>query len=259
MTSTEIVAALAKRHPAPVWAFIEQVRSGTGWAKEPRTADALAMSCWPSRGLELHGFEVKVNRGDWTRELKDPAKAEEIMGFCDRWWIVTPAAGVVNEGEIPSTWGHMVVNGPAPRGVTVKIAAPKLKAKPIDRLFLAAILRKVNECSIPVDRIKDQLEAARKESEQRGAASAKYEIEQLRLLETHVVAFETASGVGIRHAYQHGRIGEAVRRVLETGPMHVRKEMELHRSWLKGRLAEAEAYLQDTDADGTDTSGGKGT
>lgn len=244
LTAQDIVAALAKRHPAPTWAFLEQVRNSTGWAKVPRTADAIAMSCWPSRGLELHGFEVKVSRTDWKRELADPLKAEEIMAFCDRWWIVTPAKGVVQDGEIPTTWGHMVVDG---RGATVKVAAPKLEAQPIDRLFLAAILRKVNEVSVPINSIEARIETARKESEQRGSASAKYELDDLRILAKHVADFEKASGVSIKYAWgNHGLIGEAVRQVIQKGPLAIRKEMEQHRSWLAGQLRVADDYLEKT-------------
>jgi hypothetical protein len=45
------------------------------------------MSLWPSRGIELHGIEIKVSRNDWLKELGDPAKADEIARFCDRWWV----------------------------------------------------------------------------------------------------------------------------------------------------------------------------
>ncbi len=244
MTAQDIVAALAKRHPAPTWAFLEQVRNSTGWAKVPRTADAIAMSCWPSRGLELHGFEVKVSRTDWKRELADPEKAEEIMAFCDRWWIVTPAKGIVQDGEIPTTWGHMVVDG---RGATVKIAAPKLEAQPIDRLFLAAILRRVNECSIPVDRIEDKIKAARSEGKDEASHGLRYSASEHASLIERVRKFEKASGLSIEHGWEKPEtIGAAVRQVLEKGPLEIRKEMEQHRAWLAAQLKEADAYLSET-------------
>ena len=47
------------------------------------SGDAVIMSLWPSRGLELHGVEIKVSRADWKREAADPAKAEAIAAYCD--------------------------------------------------------------------------------------------------------------------------------------------------------------------------------
>src|SRR4051812_18306594 len=77
ITARDLVAALERRVPRPEYVLLEQVRGATGITEgADRSADAIAMSVWPSRGLELHGFEVKVSRGDWLRELREPAKAE---------------------------------------------------------------------------------------------------------------------------------------------------------------------------------------
>src|SRR5580704_8704369 len=88
LLSRRIVEALRKKYCPPAGAFIEQVPDGTGGYKR-RTADGLGMLVWPSRGLELHGFEIKVARGDWLKELKDPTKAEAFSLHCDRWYVVT--------------------------------------------------------------------------------------------------------------------------------------------------------------------------
>lgn len=241
MTAREIIAALAKRHPAPAWAFLEQVRNGTGWAKEPRTADALAMSCWPSRGLELHGFEVKVSRGDWIRELAAPAKAEEILAYCDRWWLVTPTKGVLKEGELPPTWGHMVVDG---RGTTVKTPAPPWRPQPLDRVFLAAILRKVHESHVPLADLAEKLRAEFERGKDDGKGSIEVEAGALARLREKVDVFEKASGVAIERAWEGSeRIGLAVRQVLAKGPLAVLKEMETHREWLARQLSDVDRYL----------------
>jgi len=82
VTEADVLDALRYRHRPPAWAFLEKVRNGTGYQRDARTADAIAMSVWPSRGLTLHGFEVKVVRGDWLRELRDPEKADEFFKYC---------------------------------------------------------------------------------------------------------------------------------------------------------------------------------
>lgn len=79
VTAGDVMVALAHRYPAPGYALLPQVANGTGYAAS-RHCDAIALSLWPSRGIRLHGFEIKVARSDWLRELKDPAKAEAIDG-----------------------------------------------------------------------------------------------------------------------------------------------------------------------------------
>jgi len=96
LTEAKLIVLLKERFAAPEFAFLPHVRNGTGYARgTTRTADALAMSLWPSRGLELYGFEIKSERRDWLRERENPEKAEEICRFCDRWWVV---AGVAEGG-----------------------------------------------------------------------------------------------------------------------------------------------------------------
>jgi hypothetical protein len=77
MSSSELLRLLAAQWPSPDCAFIPEFRGGTGWSRESR-ADAIAMHCWPSMGLELVGFELKISRGDWLRERKQPWKADPI-------------------------------------------------------------------------------------------------------------------------------------------------------------------------------------
>lgn len=101
MNTHQIRETLRKKYTLPEFVLMEEVRDAAGYNSR-RSADGIAMSMWPSRGLEIHNFEIKASRSDWLRELKDPAKADAIANFCDKWWIVA-APGVVKEGELPST------------------------------------------------------------------------------------------------------------------------------------------------------------
>lgn len=123
MLTYHVLALLQKKFGPPEHCFLSEVRNSTGHARTPRTADALAFSLWPSRGLELHGFEIKVSRGDWLRELKNPAKADAIATYCDRWWIVAGDDKVVvsPEEELPKTWGLLVASD---KGLKTVKAAP---------------------------------------------------------------------------------------------------------------------------------------
>jgi hypothetical protein len=79
-TAAEVRAALMNRYCAPEWATFFEVANSTGGGAV-RSADAVAMSLYPSRGLRLHGFEIKVSRSDWLHELKQPDKSVAVQRF----------------------------------------------------------------------------------------------------------------------------------------------------------------------------------
>lgn len=143
-TAADVTAAIAARYEPPAWAVYYEVGDTTGGRS--RSADAIAVSLWPSRGLEIHGFEIKISRGDWLRELKAPEKSAPIQRFCDRWWIATSNAGIIRPGELPPTWGHLLMRG----GSLHMVAdAPVLEAEPLGRPFMCALLRAASQGFVP--------------------------------------------------------------------------------------------------------------
>ena len=145
-TEAALTVALREKYQPPTFAFLPQVADGTG-SNKSRTADAIVMGLWPSRGLDIIGFEIKVSRSAWLQELKKPAKAESIARFCDQWYVVVADVGIVKDGELPSAWGLM-----APRGngkLWTHKEAPMKEAEPITRRFLAAILRNAACWTVP--------------------------------------------------------------------------------------------------------------
>ena len=98
------------------------------------------MDLWPSKGLLLHGHEVKVSRSDWLRELKEPEKAAEFMPYMNCWWLVVSDPRIVRPGELPDDWGLLAMRGGL---LAVQKPAPKREAKPLTRRRLAALLRAV--------------------------------------------------------------------------------------------------------------------
>lgn len=136
----DIRQAMSDRWSDPEWAIMWEVGQGTG-ANAGRFADAVMMSLWPSRGLELHGVEIKVSRSDWKREAKDPSKAEAIAQYCDRWWIHTPQNVVDDLSDLPPAWGLREWTGK--KWMTLR-EAEKTEAQPIPRTFLAAMLRRAD-------------------------------------------------------------------------------------------------------------------
>lgn len=158
-SAADLREMIRKRYPAPEWATLFEVANGTG-AGQSRWADAVAMNLWPSRGMAVHGFEVKVSRTDWRKELSQPEKANEVARFCDFWWLVAPEA-IVKSGELPLGWGHL-----APENDKLKVVAnaAQMKPEPLTRHFVGALLRNqsgANEADIE-RRARVQVAAARR-------------------------------------------------------------------------------------------------
>jgi hypothetical protein len=218
MTAADVRAALTKRYCAPEWACFFEVADSTG-ARATRSADAIAMSLYPSRGLRLHGFEIKVSRSDWLHELKQPDKSVALQRYCDHWWIVTPA-NIVKEGELPPTWGHLILKG---NGLNCAVKAPMLEREPWQPEFLAALLRRAHEARERAIHdgiaaaMKDERAAIAKEVERR----AKYEIERHTRNNSEAVrqlaAIREAAGIEPERYFDGEGLGRAIALVHRTG------------------------------------------
>lgn len=141
-TEASITELLRQKYAAPEWAFFAGVPDATGFQKR-RTADGIAMSLWPSRGLHLYGFEIKVSRSDWQKELQDPTKADAFARYCHCWQIVAPK-GVVKVEELPPSWGLLEVTdkGNLRSKKAVEIAEPREQP---GLAFVAALLRSASK------------------------------------------------------------------------------------------------------------------
>lgn len=120
------------------YVMLPQVPDGTGMAKT-RTADAVAMQVWPSRGLRLYGFEMKTSRSDWRRELNRAEKAESIASYCHYWYIVAPK-GIVPIEELPPLWGLIEVDD-KDKAKHRRKAPEQEQVAVVDMGFLAGVLR----------------------------------------------------------------------------------------------------------------------
>lgn len=198
-TARDLLTRLRARYPLPEWVLLEEVADGTG-ANKRRSADALALSTYPSRGCQLIGFEVKVSRGDVMRELKDPDKALSVQKRCDLWYLVA-APGIVTADEVPLTWGLLIAHGSGLKRAKEAKINRHAQASQWSRTFVASLVRNAFR-SNPAE---SELEAARAEGFKRGeasaASSADYETLQTKRelvsLRGVVEAFEKESGVSL--------------------------------------------------------------
>jgi hypothetical protein len=218
--SSAIHNALRERYAAPAWALFLEVADGTG-GNYHRSADALAMSLYPSRGLDLHGFEIKSHRNDWLNELKNPDKAEKIARYCDFWWLVAENENVVKLEEVPRAWGLLVLKGKSLRQIK---KASQLKPRSLDRKFLAAILRRANEMTqYEMKKSDDKFakdEAYIKAYEKGKAKGMEESAEDLTTLQREhsalkksAMEFESRSGIQIDN-WNGVRMGEAVKALM---------------------------------------------
>lgn len=139
---------LRARHKGADWFLAFEVRDQPGFrARKNYFADAIAMNTWPSRGFALHGYEFKVSRSDWKKELENPEKADGIAQHCDYWWLVAPK-DVALESEIPPTWGFMLATEKRLRVVRdapLRLRTFKGETRSLDRAFAASLLRRRHE------------------------------------------------------------------------------------------------------------------
>lgn len=214
VTEATMLEALRRRFAPPEWAFLPHVRDATG-GRATRTADAIAMNLWPSRGLAVHGFEVKVDRRDWLREMKAPDKAEVMAAKCDAWWLAVPA-GIVVDDEVPESWGLLILDeGAKLRAAREPTYRPPGERGPIPRTFLAAILRRANETDPNEQALREAYERGKHDAEKDAVAGAAraagWDRDGYVKLQERVSAFEEASGIRIT-AWAAGKdLGDAVR------------------------------------------------
>lgn len=213
-TASDLHELLKLRYTSPQYALFSEVRNQTGHgSRRDRYCDAMAMCLWPSMGIELHGFEIKVSYSDWKKELQDPTKSAEFIQYCDRWWIVAPK-GIIPTGELPKNWGLLE---PARTQLRVtKSAEPNKDKKQMTTLFMASLFRRAHENiekELSQHVHKSSIQEEINKAYERGKKDTSYEnvntkraLDQLR---KSVKAFEENSGVKI-DAWSGGQIGNQV-------------------------------------------------
>jgi len=82
----QIQKRLQERYRLPNWALFFEVTEKLG-VNSTRRADAIAVSLTESP-CRILGFEIKVNRSDWLKELKNPDKSSKFINLCNEFYIV---------------------------------------------------------------------------------------------------------------------------------------------------------------------------
>jgi hypothetical protein len=201
---------------------LTHVRSDPGTSFGIRTADALSFGLWPSRGLYLTGYEVKVARNDWMKELDNPAKADAIGRRCDFWYIIA-APGIVSLEELPEGWGLME---PArTRLKIIKKAGKNENPEPMTRGFVSTILRQflrqksdrntVNEAR----RLgyKQGYDKAQEDAIAGGDRELQHRLKNLERYEKAVADFTKMTGITIWDPRQLEEVAQAIKWTYDHG------------------------------------------
>lgn len=237
LTTKEVESRLRATFAAPEYQIVFGVRNDAGF-NATRTADAIAVGLWPSTGNLVLGFEIKVSRADWLRELKDPWKAEAIARFCDRWSVVLAKADIIRPEELPPGWGVYVPYGQRTMKCTIQ---PKPRTpEPMPRGCLAALVKRISEApeanllqrAINEARNEGKLDAQKERKSEVGSSESR-----LLALQGSVAEFEKLSGVKINE-WGSKQIGVAVHLVIDLQ----QKIASLERT--SKSLGEANAIIQ---------------
>jgi hypothetical protein len=207
------------------WVFLRQVPNGTSSAKT-NIADAIAIGCWKSQGLDVHGYEIKVSRADWQREIQDHKKAEAFSPCCHYWWIAAPA-GVVKVEEMPANWGFIEVGKNADGKYTAKVrkAVTRNDSPNLTYAFFAAALRKAkhdNKSEAEIQKLINEthrkaFESGRETERKVNEPLEKYHNREFEQLKKDVADFERMAGVTIRGWRAPQNAAEAIAHYLKDG------------------------------------------
>jgi len=214
----DVVHALKNRYDGGgAYAFMEQVGNATGRDCN-RHADAIVVGLWKSRGFSITGFEVKVSRQDWLKELKNPAKADPIAQYCNQWYLVVGDKDIVQFGEIPMNWGLMVPHTKNSLKI-VKPAVINEKPKPVDLPFMCAVLRRATEQLTESAKLRSEYsrgyDDGKKYEKENFEDDTNYKQERIDEIKKDIDNFEKAAGFKINERWKKPEdVGHIVKMVL---------------------------------------------
>lgn len=164
-----------------------------------RRLDVLIVDCWRSRGLARIGVEIKRTVADFTKELKDPDKADWWVERTNEFWIAAPskiAQRINANGRLPHAWGLLAVSDGG--RCTALVAAPRRsEPEPLSWGAVVGAFRTVSGAGAnALQREWDKGHAAARADlgDLEESRTAKRDLERLR---SKVASFEQASGITV--------------------------------------------------------------
>lgn len=218
---------------------LPQVRNSTGFSSRVRTADALVVETWPSRGQSFTGIEYKASRTDWMRELQNPAKADEIGQYC-KFWVILAPAGLIDVGDMPENWGLWEI-----KGRRIFRTKPPVATDYIDPhvSFVCAMLRS-NRAYEPSRFFRHKLECELEDAvQERHDEAILRERKRFTELEAKVRKFEDATGLTLRWGDSAAGVAPEIVRHLDN-PEALRDEVQRHLRFVESHTDRLRTLVQ---------------
>jgi hypothetical protein len=209
---------LRTRYPRDRYALFFNVPDAVGLDAN-RRIDAVAFGMWRSAGRRIEGFELKISRGDWLREVKDVAKADPFLEVCDFFWLVTADSSIAKAEEIPACWGWLAATK---TGLRVQRPASRLPGcgEAVPRRFVLGVLRKMQDDLIKSPEVATHIEERIKEVTSRRDRDVEYATSRIQRdfdeLKKRVDTFEQQSGISLE-SWRMRDAGKIVRQLHELG------------------------------------------
>lgn len=218
ISTTELGKLLRDRYPRDRYAMVFDVPDSVG-VSQSRRIDAVALGCWKSGGRQIEGFELKVSRGDWLRELKQVTKADPFVQLCDRFWLVTGDASIAKLDEIPAAWGWMAATA---NGLVIERPATRLPGcgDALPRQFVIGLMRRMQDDLVRNPDVAAYIDERVKleigHAESRVETATRTLRGRLEALESTVKKFETQSGIKLDD-WRMGNVGKLVSSLMSLG------------------------------------------
>lgn len=153
MIAEDIINALRSRHSAEE-IFVTELRGGSGGRSTDNSyIDAWAMHPYPSKQNCRVAYEVKVSRGDFLRDIKQPHKHRAALVHSNEFYFAAPE-GMLRAEEMPLFAGLLEVKTMehGPRKGEPYIGYPSLQApwrdtNPPSWRFVASLCRSVRKAT----------------------------------------------------------------------------------------------------------------
>lgn len=218
LTTPALENLLRAKYPRDRYALFFDVPDAVGTSQH-RRIDALTFGIWSSVGRDIQGFELKVSRSDWLRELKQVNKADPFIAICDRFWLVTADSTIAKLEEVPACWGWMSATN---TGLRVQRPATKLPGvgEAIPRNFLIGVLRRMQDDMIGSPEIAAHIAGRVAELTERHADVVKNmerrSNTKLEALQNKVDEFRKQSGIDLAD-WRMGNVGGLVKQLQTLG------------------------------------------
>lgn len=228
--------------------------------KQERRCDAVALGMWSRTNYNIHGFEIKISRGDWLRELKQPNKSDPFIGKCDYWWLVTGNIAIAKPEEIPEYWGWLNATGSGlrimrpPKPIESTVDKGLINRKWAYGLIQRAHRDAADEIRRQVGKRVDESLAGERERLEREYANRNRDHwqESFKALQKKVEAAEAASGLEIDSwrfgdPEQVGKLAKLLHQLsgrYDAAPGKLKQHIEAYKT-LIGRTQEVLELLED--------------